>query len=155
MKKLKTFEIFGWSKSEKTEKKKSEELEQLKKDILKYNWARLVGQPIKNLRGSSASLFESESVKTIIRHKLILIKDEMPILYKFLPQLWDNGNSYMKVTYEDLQPKHKHDRFIPMIVPATFEFLIDNNNQVLNTDETKQRALNWIMNKIDNLPKKK
>lgn len=150
MKNLKTFEIFGWSKSEKEEKKNSQDLEQLKSDILNYNWARVVGQPLKDETSRGNVNFNGESLKRMIIQKYSLIKEELPLLYKFLPELWNSKGQYRTVRYEVDRPKHERDRFVPMIVPSGFGFVVSDDNQVKNNDDTKQRALSYILNKIQN-----
>jgi len=89
MKNLKTFEIFGWSESEKSEKQKLKDIEQLKLELSKYNWNRLVTQPA-NSNGEKGSLDKYDSQK-LIDIRIRQAQEELPTLNKLLPDIFLNN----------------------------------------------------------------
>jgi len=130
MKNLKTFELFGWSKAEKSDKQKSQDIEALKKEVLNYNWLRLTAQPNKDT-----------TYEYLVQLRLQSAKEELPILYKMLPKLWDkqtNARCYVNYDGEDVE----------MIVPNNFHFIIDNTGHVVDSDENKKRILDRILEKL-------
>lgn len=131
MKHLKLYEFFGWSKSEKEEKQAIQDIESLKKEVLNYNWLRLAAQPSKDYKDA----------KYLVELRLQSAKEELTILYKMLPQLWDDKiNTRAIVKYGE--------KTIQMILPNGFHFIIDNEGEINNSDKNKQRILQWILNKI-------
>lgn len=131
MKHLEMYELFGWSKSEKEEKQTMQDIESLKKEVLNYNWLRLTAQPDKDYK----------DVKYLVGLRLQTAKEELPILYKMLPQLWNDKINARAIVKYDGKP-------IEMILPNGFHFIIDSAGEVNNSDKNKQRILQWILNKI-------
>lgn len=132
-------EFLGFSAKEKAEKQKKLDIEQLKIELSKYNWLRMTAQP-----GNWAN----EDLSKLIKHRLYQGKQELPYLYKLVPQLFEfkgNGTNAVRCLFK--LSNNTYDG----IIPASFTFAINpKNNTVEDTEETRERVLNFILQRYIN-----
>jgi hypothetical protein len=76
MKRIKTInEFLGFSAKEKENKQLKKDIENLKIEISKFNWLRIVAQPAANNKSN-------EAIRDLSRIRVNQAKQELPLLYK-------------------------------------------------------------------------
>jgi hypothetical protein len=142
MKHLKSInEIFGLSTTEKELTQFLKDVEKLKKELSDYNWVRLTQQPGGN-----------SDYKQLIKIRLYQGKNELPYLYKLLPELFEEKNAYDCSCYFTITENNKVNKDSEKysgILPNKFEFILDHTRVISNNDETRENALRGIMRKIN------
>lgn len=96
--------------------------------------------------------FKIDEYKELIDISLHHGKNELPYLYKLLPELFEEKNAYACSCYftitQNNQVNNNSERYSG-IIPNKFEFILDHTKVVSNNDETREHALNGIMRKIN------
>ena len=132
-------EFFGFSASEKAEKQKKLDIDQLKQDIMKYNWGRAVAQPAKGAT--------NQDYRQLVKIRLESLKSELPLLYKLSPALFEfKEGSTNAVSCRFISGGQEYDG----IIPHKFSFLIDPKTHIVASDDaTRQRALSFIISRLE------
>jgi hypothetical protein len=148
MKRIKTInEFLGFSAKEKENKQLKKDIENLKIEISKFNWLRIVAQPAANNKSN-------EAIRDLSRIRVNQAKQELPLLYKLLPELFEFKPGGTNAAHCHFRMNNQHNEpygeAYEGIVPANFNFIVDPNTRTVeNTDETRERASKFIMSKIN------
>jgi len=132
-------EFFGFSAKEKEEKQRNIDIENLKKELSKYNWLRMIAQPGK---GDNADLLN------LVKIRLYQGKEELPYLFKLVPQLFELVGSGTNAASCVFRLNNDESETYDGIVPSKFSFIVDPKTQIVSdNDENRERILNFILNR--------
>ena len=114
-------EIFGFSKKEKESKQKQELLNKAKEEIVKYNPINLWGQPSLNST--------PEDKKSLMKVRINMAKQNMPILSQILPNLFDDNQHFITI-FQNINGDN-----VEGIIPINWQkILIDKNGYLVNEE---------------------
>ena len=136
MKKIKSVnEFWGFSAKEKEEKQRKLDIEELKKELSKYNWVRMTAQP-----GGKKDTWTNEQLITLIKIRLNQAKTELPYLYKLVPQLFEfkgNGTKFNGISINKsqalpylLKAAETNDTDAYRSLGQYYEYFNDNNEAI-------------------------
>lgn len=131
-------EFLGFSKAEKEAKQRKLDIQELKKELSNYNWVRMTAQP-----GGKRDTWTNKQLIELIKIRLNQAKEELPYLYKLVPQLFEFKGSGTNATtcYFEIGGEYYLG-----IIPTTFDFAVNHQDRKIdNSEETRERAMNFIL----------
>ncbi len=133
-------EFFGFSAREKEIKQIKLYIENLKKELYNFNWIKIVSHPGKDN-------WSNDAIRQLTRIRNYQAKEELPHLYKLLPELFEFDNTKMNAAH--CRFKLNDDSEKEGIIPVKFSFIIDPYTRTIeNSNETRDRANKYIMDRI-------